>query len=185
MSFADQLNLILEESQEQNPLVAAMEIVQKLDAAKQQILDLQHQLSSVKQRMNGDLALGVRRQLPGLNVGVDPNGCKVGYRSKNLVFDPDVEKGIWMVSGDDDRFANRFHRTFGLQTRLVPDIGDMIEAIIHHFRDHYKSLGEEILGTGVVLVEGKKSTLSNLIYWRDKPLLPKRKLNTRLARRVG
>lgn len=185
MSFSDQLNIILEEpSTEQNPLEAAMGVVRKLDAIKQEVLDLQHQLGSAKQRMNGDLAFGVRRQMPGLNVGVDPNGCKIGYRSKSLNFDPDVEKGIWIVTGEDDRFTNRFSRTFGPQTRLLPDIGDMVEAIVGYFGGHYKTLGEEIIGTGVILIEGKLSSLVGLNLWRG-AALPRKRLNTRLARRVG
>lgn len=184
MSFFDQLSLVLEEPAGQNPLESAMEIVRKLDSVKQEVLDLQHQLGSLKQVMNGDLALGVRRHMPGLNVGVDPMGCKIGYRSKNLVFDPDIEKGIWIVTGDDDRFTKRFSKMFGPRTRLVPDIGDMVEAIVGHFGGHYKTLGEEIIGTGVVFVEGKRTTLAGLAQWRNTPVLPRKRLNTRLTEQV-
>lgn len=184
MAFADQLTLVLEDRPpSQSPLDAATEIIHSMDSLKQQYTDLQHRLGSVKQRMSADLALGVRRNHPGLNVSVDPTGCKIGYRSKSLNFDPDVEKGVWVVNGDDPRFMGRFKRQFGRSTVLVPDIGDLVSAITKYFTGHYKSLGEDIIGTGVVLIEGKGASLRELTGYGE--FQPVKKLNTRLARQVG
>lgn len=184
MSFADQLSLILEERPlQRNPLDAATEILHQLDIANQQIVDLQHRLNSIKQRMNGDLALGVRRNHPGLNVAISPKGCKIGYRSKSLLFDPDVAKGVWVVTGEDPRFLGRFQRQFGRNTVLLPDIGNLVSAVTEYFTGHYKSLGEDIVGTGVVLIEGRKSSLRELTRYGE--FQPTRKLKTRLARRIG
>jgi hypothetical protein len=184
MPFADQLTLVLEERPVgPSPLDTASEIVRELEIAKQQIVNLQHKLASVKRRMNGDLALGVRRNHPGLNVSVDPEGCKIGYKSKSLTFDPDIEKGVWIINGEDPRFMGRFKRQFGRNTVLLPDIGDLVSAITDYFTGHYKSLGEDILGTGVVLLEGRQVSLRELTtYGRFEPT---KKLATRLARRVG
>jgi len=184
MSFADQLSLVLEDRPpSHSPLDAAMEIVQSIDLLKQRLVDFRHKLEAIKQRMNADLALGVRRNHPGLNVAVEPTGCRVGYRSKSLHFDPDVEKGIWVVNGDDPRFVGRFKKLHGRSTVLLPDIGDLVSAITDYFTGHYKSLGEDIIGTGVVLIEGKRASLRELVGYGE--FQPVRKLNTRLARRVG
>jgi hypothetical protein len=184
MSFADQLTVVLEDRPPtQSPLEAATEIIHSMDSLKQQFIDLQHRLGSIKQRMNADLALGVRRNHPGLNVSVDPTGCKVGYRSKSLNFDPDIEKGVWIVAGEDPRFMGRFKRQFGRSTVLLPDIAPLVSAITDYFTGHYKSLGEDIVGNGVVLIEGKRASLRELVGYGD--FQPAKKLNTRLARRVG
>lgn len=184
MQFADQLSLVLEDRPPtQSPLDAAADILRSLDSVKQQLIDLRHRLDSIKQRMNADLAIGIRRNHPGLNVAVDLAGCKVGYRSKSLNFDPDVEKGVWIVTGEDPRFLGRFKRQYGRSTVLLPDIGNLVSAITDYFTGHYKSLGEDIVGTGVVLIEGKRASLHELAGYGE--FQPVKKLNTRLARRVG
>ena len=184
MSFGNQLSLVLEERpQTQSPLDAASEILSSMDSLKQQLIDLQHKLGVIKQRMGADLALSVRRHHPGLNVAVDQNGCKVGYRSKSLYFDPDVEKGVWAVNSSDERFSGRFNRQYGKSTVLSPDIGNLESAITDYFSGHYKSLGEDIVGDGVVLIEGRRASLGELTSYGE--FQPTKKLNTRLARRLG
>ena len=163
MNFADQLTLVLEERPtSQSLLDAASEILHQLDTAQQQIVDLTSRLNSIKQRINGDLALGIRRNHPGLNVSISPKGCKVGYRSKSLMFDPDVTKGVWIVNGEDPRFLGQFKRRSGKSTVLSPDIGNLVSAVTDYFTGHYKSLGEDIIGTGITLIEGRKASLSEL-----------------------
>jgi hypothetical protein len=184
MDFGDQLSIVLEERpRTQNPLDAASGILHSMDSLKQQLIDLQNKLGVIKQRMGADLALSVRRNHPGLNVAVDQNGCKVGYRSKNLCFDPDVEKGVWVVSSSDDGFLGRFKRQYDRNTVLSPEIGELVSAITDYFAGHFKSLGEDIVGVGVVLIEGKRSTLGELTGYGE--FQPTKKLNTRLARRLG
>jgi hypothetical protein len=181
MIFADQLSFILEERPPtQNPLDVASEVLRSMDSLKQQLASLEHKLGSIRQRMNADLALGIRRNHPGLNIAVDSTGCKVGYRSKSIYFNPDIEKGIWTVTGDDPRFVGRFKRQYGKSTVLLPDIGDLVSAITDYFTGHYKSLGEDIIGTGVVLIEGKCASLRELARYSQ--FQPVKKLNTRLAR---
>ena len=184
MSFADQLSLILEERPlQQSPLDSAIEILHQLEVTNQRVVDLQHRLNSVKQRMNGNLALGIRRNNPGLNVAISLKGCKIGYRSKSLLLEPDVAKGVWVVTGEDPRFVGRFKRQFSRNTILLPDINNIVSAITDYFTGHYKSLGEDILGTGVILIEGKKVSLCELTEYGA--FQPTRKLQTRLARQVG
>lgn len=181
MEFSDTLDVILEESQNPwRPLQDAMELVRKLDMAKQYVADLQHQLLSMKNKINADLALHIRRKMPALNVGLDKNGsCKVGYKSKSLLFTPDIEKGIWSVQSSDHRFLNKFQKMRRRDLIIGSEITPLIEAVIAYFTGHYKSLGEDIVGVGIILVEGKIGTLSDLVKWKEGHTIP---LNSRMMK---
>ena len=77
----------------------------------------------------------------------------------------------------------RFKRRFGRNTVLLPDIAPLVSAIVNYFTEHYKSLGEDIVGNGVVLIERKRVSLRELVSYGE--FQPAKKLKTRLARRVG
>jgi|3_EtaG_2_1085321.scaffolds.fasta_scaffold00090_16 hypothetical protein len=183
--FSRNLNALFEDPRGMNPLDAARELKNKLAAARQEVDNLENQLKIVTQRMNGDLALGIRRQNPALNVGVNSDGCKVGYKTKHMIITPDVEKGVWSTKSPDGRFLGKFTKQYSPYTVLNPDIGDLISSVLGHFTGHFKTLGEEITGNGVILVEGKCCTLLELAQWRDSNGGPRRPLNSRLARRHG
>jgi len=181
MSFADDLNLVLEDRPTgQNPLDAAIGILHELGSAKQQIVDLQDRLDSIKKQMSGNLALGIRRNHPSLNVSVNPDGCQVGYKSKNLLFNPDIERGVWSVTSEDPRFIGKFKSVFGRNTALSPNLDSLVSAITDYFTGHYKSLSEDIIGTGAVILEGKRVSLRDITKYGYQP---KQVLQTRLARR--
>ena len=184
LEFSSSLDVILNESNNRwRPLDTAMELVRKLDSARQLVADINHQLSSLKNRMNADLALSIRRHMPALNVGIDRLGsCKVGYKSKHLLFSPDIEKGIWMVSSPDARFTNRFNKLKRHDLVIGSNIEPLIGAITGFFTDHYKSLGEEVTGQGIILVEGKLGSLTDLVKWRDEYTY-KKPLNSRMSRK--
>lgn len=176
-------SLFEDESGGVNPIDTARDLRNQLEAAKQEVTNIESQLKIVTQRMNGDLALGIRRQHPSLNVGVNHDGCKIGYKTKHLLMNPDIEKGVWSVKSADPRFLSKFSKSFAPHTVLNQDIGDLIQSVLLHFTGHYKTLGEELIGNGVVLVEGKKSTLLELARWRDSKGGPHRPIKSRLARR--
>lgn len=169
MSFSETLDFILTEDQSQLPLQKAMEIVRKLNIAKQMVVDLQHRLLTAKNKINVELALNLRKRMPSLNIGIDKSGsCKVGYRSKSLTFSPDIENGIWIVQSSDPRFARRFQKLKRYDLIIgSSDITPLIDAVVEYFTGHYKSLGEEITGVGVILIEDKIRNLSDLIEWRN------------------
>lgn len=182
MEFSDTLDFILEESQNPwQPLQHAMELVRKLDIAKQMVSDLQHRLMSMKNKINAELALTIRRRMPALNVGLDKTGsCKVGYKTKNLVFSPDIEKGIWCVQSPDNRFLSRFQKGKRHDLVIGSEITPLIDAIVAYFTEHYKSLGEDIVGVGTILIEGRIGTLSDLVQWREGRI--EKPLNSRATR---
>ncbi len=182
------LNIILEEGPPENgwhPLDAATDLVRQLQTAQQQVSDIQHKLTNLKARMAGDFALALRRAKPSLNVAVDKSSCKVGYKTKALQFWPEVELGVWRVSGPNTRFLREFLQAHRRATILTPDLSGLVEAVVTYFTNYYRTLGEEIVGTGVVMIEERKTTLIELANWRiaSQAAEPSRQLNTRLVRR--
>jgi len=169
-NIGHKLDLLLEMDKELVPssLDSILDITKQLDEVRQKVVDLQNKLHMATDRLNGDLAMGVRKQLPGLNVGLDRNGCKVGYKSKNLLFNPDLKTGAWNVKSPDNRFCGRFTRRNGPSLALASNITPLVDAIANYFSGHYKSLGEDIEGTGALIVEGSESTILDIAEWQDK-----------------
>lgn len=163
------LDTILEESPSQYKVAdIASQIVHQLEATQRRILELQNQLLIARNRMCGELALSIRRKMPGLNIGVNRDGCKVGYRTKHMIFNPDPGSGIWKVKSGDNRFARKFLRLFGTSTVISQDTDGLANNIVLFFRDHYKTLGENIEdGTGVVFVEDKRGSILDLAKWYE------------------
>lgn len=167
MSFKEQLSLILENNTSRcsQNLDDAYEILRQIDRANQHIQVLQNQLRSLKKKINSELALGIRKQHPGLNVAVNPKLCKIGYKSKFLSFYPDIEKGLWSISSDDPKFMNRYKKQYRRNIVIQPEMGDLVSSIIDFFINHYKSLGEEIIGAGKIIVEDKICSLAELVSY--------------------
>jgi len=159
MSFEDRLNLILQDSKKTNNLENAYEVYRSIDKAKQNLLKMQHELNSIKKRINCELAIGVRKRHPALNVAVNRKGCKVGYKNKNMCFDPDMAKGVWIITGSDNNFVKRFKRNHVKDTVLSHEFDNMADLISNFFINHYKSLGEQIIGNGVTLLEQRSVNL--------------------------
>lgn len=162
MSFEDRLNLILQDTKKTGNLDNAYEVYRSIDKAKQNLLKLQHEFNSIKKRINCELAVDVRKCHPGLNVSVNRKGCKVGYKNKNMCFDPDMAKGVWIISGSDPNFVRRFKRRHVKDTLLSQDFGPLADLISSFFVNHYKSLGEDIVGSGAVLLEDKAVNLVDI-----------------------
>jgi hypothetical protein len=164
MAFTDHLSLILED---QSPrchqhLENAHEILRAIDVANQQISILHNKLRNIKRKINGELAIGIRKRDPRLNVAVNPKQCKIGYKSKYLSFYPDIDKGLWLISSDDPKFASRFKKMYRMNTIISSDIDGLVSSIADYFFNHYRSLGEDMIGNGLIIVEGKTTNLSDL-----------------------
>lgn len=169
MSFTDQLSLILEDNSSRcsQNLNDAYEILREIDRANQHIIILQNKLRLLKRRINGELAINIRKRHPGLNVAVNPKQCKIGYKSKHLSFYPDIEKGLWSISSDDIKFINRFKKQYRRNIVISPEMDDLVSSIITFFINHYKSLGEEIVGSGKIIIEDKNVCLTDLVLYSN------------------
>ena len=165
-----QLDTLLEDVSEiasQSPLNTASAIIATIGDTRRRLAQLEAKLAAAIDHINGDLAMAVRRLKPGLNIGLDRVGCKVGYKTKSLIFAPNLQTGVWEVRSPDPKFLGRFKRHFGSRLALVPDPSQVAKAISDYYTEHYKTLHEEISGVGIVLVEGKRGTLLDIADWRN------------------
>lgn len=184
------LDLIFEDGitpEADHPLHAAMDVARQLQDAQQLVADLLHKLTSIKNRLAGELAMAIRRSQPSLNVAVDKGGCKIGYKTKTLLFTPEVDQGMWRVQSQNQRFRREFLNAHSRAMLLSPDMGGMVEAIVNYFRNYYRTLGEELDGTGVIFIEDKRATFLELGQWQlalnaASEQTPKRPLRSRLGR---
>lgn len=181
------LDIILEDGPVDGPKPQelASELVQQLQDARQQVADIEHKLTNIKYRISADLALSLRRAQPGLNVALDKNGCKVGYKTKLLHFIPDIENGIWKVISPNRRFLREFLNAHRRVTLMDNDLSTLVTAITAYFANYYRTLGEEIGGTGALLIEEKRGTLLELVAWREGNLDRQQPLKSRLGRKVS
>lgn len=171
LEFSDTLEILLTESNSWQPLRKAKELVRKLSVAKQIISDLQHQLLSAKSKINAELTLMIRRKMPAMNVGLDRYGyCKVGYKTKTLSLSPDIESDIWHIRSSDSRFLNGFLKSKRSNLIIGDNVEQLADAVITYFTDYYKSLGEDINGNGLILVDGKIGTLRDIVEWKEEKL---------------
>ena len=173
------LSIILDDTSNNHQYDNVSELVQKLQNARQQVFDIEHKIATIKHKMNSDLALNVRRTQPGLNVAVDKNGCKVGYKTKLLYFTPDIENEIWKVTSPYRRFLREFLNSYRRATLINNDLSMLVTAIVSYFISYYRTLNEEINGTGLLMIENKRGTLLELIQWRSSIKKP---LKSRLGR---
>lgn len=174
MEFSSTLDILLEDAQQASEAVVRAEnILKKLEAARREISNLQHHLQVLQNKITADLAVAIHRKMPALNVGLDKNGnCKIGYKTKHLVLRPDIERGMWEVMSTDQRFASRFIKGRRRTLFINNDLNPVIDAIASFFTDHYKSIGENIIGHGKIIIDDKLCTLSTLLSHRETCELP-------------
>lgn len=163
-SILEALDLVLEDEIGQGWEVygQATDLYNQLEDAKLHVQNLLHQLHRYRQKMCLDLSYRLRKRNPAFNISVDRHGCKIGYRKKSLTFKPDLAKGMWQVLSKDDQFANLFKRTNKSALLITHDVDEFINTIFTFFKEHYKTLQEDIDGQGVIMIDDKISTLSEL-----------------------
>lgn len=168
-SFSSALNILLEEEHDSSEAMQqALHIHRKIEATRQSINDLYHRLNSLKNKINAELAVSIKKAMPALNVGIDKNGyCKIGYKTKHIVLNPDIEGRSWVVTSSDPRFSNKFVKLHRRTLMISVNLDSLLQAITNYFKDYYKSLGESVVGDGAIIIEGKISTFTDLVNWRD------------------
>lgn len=152
-SLKRRLDVLLEDNTADDPLQSALDLTAKLEEARRNVNDLEKQLMYAVDRMCGNLAMKVRQSKPALSVSLGNGGCKVGYRSKHLMFKPDLAKRTWQVDSHDPSFARRYARSFA-SPMLDQDVVEVSKCIADFFSRHYRSLGEDIVGDGKATING-------------------------------
>lgn len=168
MKFVEALDIILEDDdQTASKMQQAAELVQRLETAKRIVVNIKHQLIQLRSQINAELAMQIRRTMPSLHVGLDHGMCKIGYKTKSLLLTPDLERGIWNVKSSDPKFASKFTKSHIRQLLIGNNTDELIHALVKHFNDHFKTLGEDLIGNGKLLIEGKSCQLSDLVQYRQ------------------
>ena len=168
------LDIILQESSPSGQYGSIYKLTKELATAKQTLADIEHKITMARQQLSADMALRIRKIEPGFNVAVDKNGCKIGYKTKFLHFAPDIETGMWVVTSNNQRFLREFLNAHRKTTLLDNDVDTLIAAIVEYFTSYYRTLNDDINGTGLLLIENKNSTLLELVGWRQKKTIMSR-----------
>ena len=181
MSFSDTLDILLEDQRCQwQPLESAMDIIRRLDSLKQQMLELQNDLMSLRNKMKGELAFNVKKIIPALNINLNQDeACKVGLGGKHLELDPNIDDGVWEVGASNDDISSQFISQHGPTLKMASDISPLVYAIGSFFAPQ---LAEHKYNGGNVVIEGKMGSLKDLVAWRDGLVQIRRRLPSRLGR---
>jgi len=182
MNFKNNLDIIFEDT-EIGSYGPIDELIRQLQDARQQVSDIEHKLATVKHNMSVDLALNIRKTQPSLNIALDKQGCKVGYKTKLFHITPDLENGIWKITSSNSRFLREFLNVHRRTTLINNDLSIFANAIVTYFNNYYRTLGEDLNGTGIILIEEKKSTLLQLVGLKSTSERPM--LKSRLVRKMG
>jgi hypothetical protein len=165
------LDILLHEGEEKTQYIYdAQNTASQLEDLKREIDILNKRIMIYHNRMCADLCLLMRRILPSLNISMSRGSCIIGYNKNSLTITPDTRSGVWSVksSQNSDKFAKRFMQRYASKTIISDDLNILAQAVVSFFLSHYKSLGESITGSGVILIEGQKSNVYGLIAYHQK-----------------
>jgi len=190
LKFLDALSVILEEPAQNDwhssHIEQAMAIIKKTDMVRQQLLDLQNDLVVLKNSINGDLALNVKKKEPGMSINLNADtGCKIGCFDKSVSVNPNFDDMKWDISCyGDEEFADGLCKHCQDQIIITHDINPFVEAILSYFTNYGRQIGESIHGQGILIIEGRLGKLSDLAKWRYEKGSTAIKMPSRLARRI-
>lgn len=141
------LNIILNTSPRSTAVGIATSTLRALVESTNRTAILEARLRTTVKRLNGELAINIRKSLPNLNVAVESAKCRIGTATKILEIYPDIGKQAWISNIQLPEQA----------TKLIPDLTPLIEAISVLFKGDRSS--------GKILVEGRSATLAQLANW--------------------
>lgn len=159
MEFEQNLEELLNNlGQEQEPehqmdvYGSARERLTELNNLKQALKELENKYLAEVGGLNMSLAGEIRKFKPALTVKLGRDGVGVSYHRSNarsVMLRPDVKSGCWSVG--DSPFERQFSKHYGENLRMgLESIG---RSIADHFTKTYKTLGEDIVGEGSMIVE--------------------------------
>lgn len=147
-----------------DPASKMMSMYAELDDIRKNLAAKEREYKNAMDGLNAHLAMAIRRTKPGLNIALEGSGCKIGYRSKYITLTPNPSIDSWEISAPAklQGFVNGIKRFNAGKLALTSDVNELAKGISEYFSIHYKSLGEDIQGTGVILKEGKRLTSLSL-----------------------
>ena len=203
------LDLILETdttSVADDPYQSAQDIAIQLEEARRKVTELERNLMFAMNRIAGGIALGIKKDQPGLNVGVGDGCCRVGYKSQNMSIKPDLVKRVLVIKSPNPDLENRAIQSVGNATApfdptpvpvppaahphdkhvsMSPDLGMIAKAITAMFTSHIAGMGESIVGRGVIVLEGRNvgvGELATFVKHCDKMLIEHHKPKARRSK---
>ena len=127
-----------EETVDVGPFTAAVDLIRQLQDAEESIKNLKTQIRHHTEQLVANLGSEIRKRQPGVEVGLRGGRCSCGYRSRMIECQPDVENGVWSISGSP--FARRFTRTYPHLMNLSDNILPLAHALADFFSKQYKRL---------------------------------------------
>ena len=121
----------------QGKLDLVLQLSQELEAAQQQVLELETRLRHAMEEYNILLASALRKRIPEVGINLSNGRCSAAYKSTNLSCKPDIKAGVW--SFDPNRHGKRFTRRNGPSLNLSNQVDSLADAIAAYF-GRYKSL---------------------------------------------
>lgn len=162
----DAIGILLSEDSPQSDYISnAIEQARRLEDLRCEVDSLSKQLVVNQSRMVNDFALNLRRKIPSLNISISRGTCNVGYKKYILSLTPDIKLGVWRVKSDSSqgKFSKQFMQRYGSKTTIAPDMSILADSIASFFKSHYKTLGEDLTTTGILLIEGKRANIKDLL----------------------
>ena len=138
---------------ESDRIARVNQIREQIGQLEIQITELKTQLSQESEGLNGDLAVAIRKMMPGLSVSLDGGRCNIRHMSNNLTFKPDYEKAMWQV--EPNISGRRFNKHHGHSMNLKHDVGPLADNVGSFFRKRYKRLNSEGVGPAARRVSDK------------------------------
>jgi HAMP domain-containing protein len=122
--------------------------VARINQIKTQISQLEHQISELKHDMQsemegmvGNLAVAIRKAVPGLAVNLSNGSCNINHLSNLLSLRPNIDAKMWDV--DPNIAGRRFKKYHGHVMGLTDDVGPISDGVSQFFRTRYKRLSTE------------------------------------------
>lgn len=168
MKLIDRLEMmesIFAEPSEEDYVGAARAAQTALENATREVGRSKIELQKSIAKINGNLAMAVRLEVPGLNINLERDCCTVGYYARAITFRPNIQAGVWDTNSPSAKLLTSFLK-LKPPLALVHDASPLAVIIGRFFALHYRSLGEDIIGTGKIFIEGKLSGLPDLVKVR-------------------
>ncbi len=139
--------------QEQGRIIRISQINEQIVQLENQIHELRKQAQDEMEGFVGDLAVSVRKSLPGIGVSLNGGRCNVNHMSHNLSLRPDVGSVTWNV--EPNKAGKRFSKHHGNSLNLSNDVGPLANGISSFFKKRYKRLNTEAAPPPVSRVSNK------------------------------
>ena len=125
-------------SQVQKDIISiATELLDQISDLELKLNDSRIKISHFVEQLNASLGTEVRKQQPRLNVSHSDGACRIGYKSKEVAFRPDLKRKKWCTEG---RYGRRFAKTYPEVLPLSGNVNPIANAVVDFFAQNYNSL---------------------------------------------